>query len=74
MMESIFRVYARPNARETRLLGWDEEKKAYRMDVKARPEDGKANLEIIKYLTKHLKKKVAIKSGHTSRIKTIIAS
>jgi uncharacterized protein len=69
----IFRIYVKPNARETRLLDFDEDKRAFRMDVKAKPEDGKANIEIIKYLTKHLKKKVEIKSGLTSKLKTIRA-
>jgi len=39
--------------------------------LKSFPEDNKANLELLKLLKKHFKKEVRIKSGFTSRNKTV---
>jgi uncharacterized protein (TIGR00251 family) len=49
----------------------DEEKKAYKLNIKEPAKDNKANKEIIKFLTKLLGKKVKIKSGLTSKEKII---
>lgn len=39
--------------------------------LKSAPENNKANLELIKVLEKHFKKKIKIKSGFTSKNKLI---
>ena len=39
--------------------------------LKSRPVDGKANLELVKLLSKHFKKKVKIVSGFSSKKKVI---
>lgn len=41
------------------------------MEVKALPEKGKANLEIIKFFSKEYKKDVRIVSGKTSKVKLV---
>lgn len=33
-----FRIIAKPNARENRVEGFDESRKAYRVSIKAKPE------------------------------------
>ena len=43
----------------------------YRVEIKAKPVDGKANFEIEKFLSKHFGKKVKIKSGFKSKMKII---
>ncbi|MDD5178250.1 MAG: DUF167 domain-containing protein [Candidatus Nanoarchaeia archaeon] len=43
----------------------------YEIKIKAPPEDNKANLELIKFLSKKFNTKVKIKSGLTSKNKVI---
>jgi len=66
-----FKIIVKPNSKENKLLGFDAEKNAYRMEVNAKTEDNKANIEIIKFLSRLLKKKVRIKTGLKSREKII---
>ena len=66
-----FRVLVKPNASTTHVIGWDEGKKALRVAVAAVPDKGKANKELVKFLSKLLKKKVVLVSGATSRLKIL---
>jgi len=43
----------------------------YFVQVKAAPESGEANLELLKILNKYFNKEVKIKSGYTSRNKVV---
>lgn len=43
----------------------------YYVKLKASPQGGKANLELLKVLTRYFKKEVKIKSGYTSRDKVV---
>jgi len=43
----------------------------YLVKLKSSPVDGKANLELIKILSKYFKKEARIKSGFTSRKKIV---
>ncbi len=65
-----FRIIVK-TGKKNEVLGFDEMKSAYIISVQARPEKGKANAEIVKFLSKELKKPVRIRSGFTSRIKII---
>ena len=58
-------------SRETRITGFDNGKQAYLVSIKARAEDNKANMEVVKFLSKTLKKRVRICSGLRSREKII---
>ena len=51
--------------------GFDKERNAYIIRIKAKPEHNKANIEIIKFLSNLLKKNVRIVSGFKSREKII---
>jgi uncharacterized protein len=64
-------IVANPNSQKNEILGYDEAKKAYRVNIKAPPENNKANIEIIKFFTKLSKKKVRIISGKTSKKKIL---
>lgn len=66
-----FKIIVKPNSRENMVERFDKERNAYRISIKAKPEDNKANIEIIKFLSKLLKKKVNIISGLKSREKII---
>lgn len=70
-LQGVIRLKAKPGMPKTELLGWDESIKAYRMNVHARPEDNKANIEIIRFLRKLTKKEVQLVSGATSRMKSL---
>jgi uncharacterized protein (TIGR00251 family) len=43
----------------------------YFVQLKASPEGGKANLDLLKILTRYFKKEVKIKSGFTSKLKVV---
>lgn len=50
---------------------FDGEKNSYLVCVKSPPENNKANVEVIKLMSKHLGKKAKIFSGLTSKKKLI---
>jgi len=66
-----FKVIIRPNSLTNGIIGFDDKKKAYIVKIKAKPVNNKANTELIKFLSRALKKKVKIKSGLKSREKII---
>ncbi|MFH1053758.1 MAG: DUF167 domain-containing protein [Candidatus Woesearchaeota archaeon] len=69
--ESIFKVMVKPNSKENKIIGFDLEKKAYRISIKEPADKGKANKELIRFLSKSLKKRVAIIKGLKSREKIV---
>jgi uncharacterized protein (TIGR00251 family) len=68
---NFLKIIAKTNAAKTEIVGWDKNKKALKIAVRAVPEKGKANKEIVKFLGKMLKKKVFIVSGLKSKEKII---
>ena len=66
-----FKILVKPNSRENKVEIFDNQRNAYRISIKAKPEDNKANIEVIKFLSKSLKKKVRIIAGLKSREKII---
>jgi len=69
--EEVFKIIVKPNSNKNEVLSYDKEKNAYRITIKAKPEDNKANIEIIKFLSKLLKKRARIISGLKSKEKII---
>ncbi len=69
--DGILRVLAKPNARTTEVLGHDAARDAVRIAVAEAPENGKANLALLKFVGKALKKPVALVSGATAKLKVI---
>jgi uncharacterized protein len=63
------KVIVKPNSKKNELF-YDEESKQYRINIKAKPENNKANIELIKFLSKRFGK-VKIVSGLTSKKKVI---
>lgn len=69
--DSTFRIIAKPNSRKNEVIGYNKEKGAYIITIKEKAEDNKVNIELIRFLSKELGKRVRIKSGFSSRIKII---
>jgi len=65
------KIIVKPNAKKNEILGYDESRKAVKVAIAAQAEKNKANLEVIKFFSKLLKKPVQIKSGLTSKEKLL---
>jgi len=61
-------IIVKANAKENSII---KEEDLYKVSVKARAEDNKANIEVIKLLKKYFNKKVRIVSGLRSKRKII---
>lgn len=62
-------VTVKPNARKTEIL--EQGEGTLKVAVAAPPEDGKANLELVKFLSRKLKKQVRIVSGFGNKKKLL---
>lgn len=63
------KVIVRPNAKKTEIL--ERGDGFLKIAIAAPPDKNKANKELIRFLSKELKRKVRIKSGLTSREKLV---
>ena len=66
-----FKIIVKTKAKNNEITGFDKEEQSYRLNIKAIPQKGNANKEIIKFLSKLLKKQVRIIKGLKSKKKTI---
>ncbi len=64
----IIKIKVKTNSKKQEIK---EENGIYIIRLKSPPENNKANIELIKLLTKYFNKFLKIKSGFTSRNKTI---
>ena len=71
MFPQSFFILVKTRSPRTELLEFDAGQNAYRMNVHAPPEEGKANREIIRFFRKEHKLDVEIVSGFTSRRKLL---
>lgn len=71
IMHGRLRVSVKPNAKTTALLGVMDNGKTVKIAVAAPADKDKANKEVLKFLSKILKKKVAFASGLRSREKVV---
>ena len=62
-------VKVKPNARENRIL--EQTATTMTVSIAAPPEDNKANIALIKFLSRELKKQVRIVSGFGSKTKIL---
>lgn len=63
------KVKIKPNAKKSEIL--NQEADTWHIAVKAPAEDNKANKELVRFLSKKLKKRVRIKSGLKSKTKIL---
>ena len=69
--QGVIKVILKPNSSKNKIKEFDSERGAYKIDIKAPAQENKANLELIKFLSKSLNKKIKILSGLKSREKLI---
>lgn len=69
-MTDIIEVAVKPGSGKSEIVGSDE-KGILKINLKARAEDGKANAELVKLLSKHFGRPARIKSGHTGKRKLV---
>ena len=72
--EKTFKVVIKPNSQNNQITGFDKSKNAYIIKIKAKAQDNKANIELIRFLSKVLGKSAKIKSGFKSREKIIVTA
>ena len=65
------KIIVKPNSPKNKIIAFDKDKGAYRVEIKAKPEANKANIEIVKFFTKKFKKKVKIVKGLHSKEKVL---
>lgn len=65
------KIIVKTKAKTSEIVCFDEEKKAYIVNIKSQPIEGKANKEIIKLFHKKFKKPVRIVYGLKSKEKIL---
>ncbi|MBD3204075.1 hypothetical protein GF327_07290 [Candidatus Woesearchaeota archaeon] len=65
------RIIVKPNCPKNRIVKWDENRKALRVEISEKPDKNKANIEIIKFFSRLTGKKVKILRGLTSKRKVL---
>lgn len=71
VIDNSLRIIVKPGKKQNYILGYDYDKKALIVEIKAPAEQNKANKEVVKFLSKLLKKRVKIKKGFTSKEKVL---
>lgn len=66
-----FKAIVKPNSAKTIIQGYDTEKKAFIICIKAPADKDKANKELLRFLSRELGRKAMIKTGLRSREKVI---
>jgi uncharacterized protein (TIGR00251 family) len=66
------KILVKPNSPKSEIVGWDSGHGALRVNIHAKSEDNEANVEVVKFFSRLLKKKVVIKSGLRSKVKLLL--
>lgn len=69
--QNKFKVIVKTGSNKNEILSYDKNKEAYKISLNAKPIEGEANKELIKFLSKELKKQVRIISGFRNKEKII---
>ncbi|MBN1385750.1 YggU family protein [Candidatus Woesearchaeota archaeon] len=67
----VLRVLVRPNSARTEFLGMDKARGLPKIAFKAPPDKGKANKELVRFVSKQLGRRVEIKTGMASKDKIL---
>ena len=65
------KVIVKTNKKDSKVVSYNKDTDTYIIELKSKPIDSKANIELLKLLSNHLKKKFIISSGHKSKIKIL---
>lgn len=68
---NCLKIIVKPNSSSNEILCFDSEKQALKVSIAAPADKNKANLEVIKFFSRLLKKRVKIKSGLKSKEKIV---
>jgi uncharacterized protein (TIGR00251 family) len=71
LAKKCLNVIVKANSRKNALVKFDEVRDAFVIEIKAEAKDNKANIELIKFLSWLLKKRVEIVTGFKSKGKII---
>ncbi len=69
--EDNVKVILKPNSSKNKIIKFDSERNAYIVEIKAPAHNNKANIELVKFLSRFLKKDVKIIRGFKSREKIL---
>lgn len=65
------KVIVKTNKKDSKVVSYNKDTDTYIIELKSKPIDSKANIELLKLLSKYLKKNFMISSGHKSKIKIL---
>jgi len=65
------KIIVKPKASSTKIMGWNEGRKALKVEVEGKPEGNEANMNLIKFFSTLSGKFVTLVSGKTSRTKVL---
>ena len=69
---ALLLIYVQPKAKKNGIEGVDEWRGRLKVKIKAPPVEGKANKEVVKFLSKLLGAEVELVRGETSREKDLL--
>ena len=69
--KKLIKIIVKPNSNKNELVGFDKQKEAYVVRVKAKAEKNKDNIVVVKFFSKLLGKRVEIVKGLKSREKIL---
>ena len=72
VQDNKLRVRVIPKSSKSQVMGFDSERNSVLIKLKCPPEDGKANAELIKLISKELGRKATIIKGLTGRDKVLL--
>jgi len=71
LRKGSFAVVVKPKARQNAIVKFDDARNVFIVEIKVEAKNNKANIELIKFITKQLKHKVEIVKGFTSKKKIL---
>ena len=66
-----FTIIVKAGQRKSEVVSYDSGREAFRVNIKEKAENNKANVEIVKFFKRQIKKDVKIVKGITSKEKVI---
>ena len=69
---NILKIIVKPNSNKSEIIGYDDTREAIKVNIKAPADKNKANIEVVKFFSRLLKKEVRIKVGLTSKEKVLL--
>lgn len=69
--QESFAVVVKPNSKRNAIVKFDNTKNAFFVEIKAEAKNNKANIELVKFISKLLKHKVEIVKGFRSKKKIL---